>query len=74
LAPCCTTIFGPQSDIDVLVDFQPGYLVGFGIIDIEEEFSRLFGGRKIDMVREKYPNPRLRTRVLQSAEIQYAEG
>jgi len=66
--------FGPESDVDVLVEFAPGHTVGFGIIDIEEELSRLFGGHRIDMVREKYLNPRLRDRILASAEVQYAEG
>ena len=28
----------------------------------------------VDMVREKYLNPRLRDRILNSAEVQYAEG
>jgi len=64
--------FGPDSDIDVLVDFEPGHAVGFGIIDIEEELSRLFGGHRVDMVREKYLNRRLRDRILASAEVQYA--
>jgi len=66
--------FGPQSDIDVLVVFAPGHVVGFDILDIEEELSRLFGGHRVDIVREKYLNPRLRDRVLASAEVQYAEG
>ena len=66
--------FGPDSDIDVLVDFEPGHVVGFEIIDIEEELSRLFGGRKVDVVQEKYLNWRLRGRVLASAEVQYAKG
>jgi hypothetical protein len=66
--------FRPDSDIDVLVEFEPGHAVGFGIIDIEEELSRLFGGHRVDMVREKYLNPRLRGRILASAKVQYAEG
>lgn len=66
--------FRPESDIDVLVDFEPGHVVGFDILDMEEELSRLLGGHKVDMVREKYLNPRLRARVLASAEVQYAEG
>ena len=66
--------FRPDSDIDVLVDFEPGHVIGFEILDIEEELSQLFGGRRVDMVREKYLNPRLRGRVLASAEVQYAEG
>ena len=66
--------FRPDSDVDVLLEFEPGHVVGFGIIDIEEELSRLFGGHKVDMVREKYLNRRLRSRILASAEVQYAEG
>jgi len=66
--------FGPDSDVDVLVDFQPGHTVGFEIIDMEEELSRLFGGHKVDIVQEKYLNARLRPRVLAGAEVQYAEG
>jgi len=66
--------FGPDSDIDVLVDFQPGYAVGFEILDMEEELSRVFGGRKVDIVHEKYLNRWLRARVLARAEVQYAEG
>ena len=66
--------FGPQSDVDVLVEFEPGHVVGFAVIEMEEELSRLFGGHKVDMVREKYLNRRLRSRILASAEVQYAEG
>jgi predicted nucleotidyltransferase len=66
--------FRPESDVDVLVQFEPGYVVGFRIVDIEEELGQLLGGRRIDLVSEKYLNPRLRKRVLASAEVQYAEG
>jgi predicted nucleotidyltransferase len=66
--------FRPDSDVDVLVEFDPTYAVGFRILDIEEELSQLLGGRQVDLVSEKYLNPRLRGRVLSSAEVQYAEG
>lgn len=66
--------FRPDSDVDVLVEFEPGHMVGLGIIDMEEELSRLFGGHKVDIVEEKYLNRWLRGRVLASAEVQYAEG
>jgi len=66
--------FRPDSDIDVLVEFEPGHTVGFDILDIEEELSRLFGGHKVDIVQEKYLNRWLRGRVLASAEVEYAEG
>lgn len=66
--------FRPDSDVDVLVEFEAGHVPGFGIVDVEEELSKLLGGRRIDLVSEKYLNPRLRGRVLASAEVQYAEG
>jgi len=66
--------FTPESDIDVLVDFKPGEFIGFRIFDIEAELSALLGGRRIDLVSEKYLNPRLRERILSSAVTFYAEG
>jgi predicted nucleotidyltransferase len=66
--------FRPDSDVDVLVEFQPGQTPGWEIVDLEEELSGLFGGRRIDLVNPKYLNPRLRDRVLNSAVVQYAEG
>ena len=66
--------FRPESDVDVLVEFEPGHAVGFAIIDMEEELSALFGGHKVDIVSEKYLNRRLRPRILATAEVQYAEG
>jgi predicted nucleotidyltransferase len=66
--------FGPESDVDVLVEFEPGQVVGFRIVDIEEELSLILGGRKVDMVNPKYLNRRLKDRILASAEVQYGEG
>ncbi len=67
--------FRPDSDVDLLVvwspDAQPGM---FDLFRIEEEFSRLFDGRKVDIVSEKYLNHRLRDRVLASAEVVHDEG
>jgi uncharacterized protein len=66
--------FGPDSDIDVLVEYEPGRAPGFRLIEIEEELSVLLGGRRVDLVSEKYLNRRLRDRILASREIVYAEG
>ena len=66
--------FRPDSDVDVLVEFEPGRQVGLRIIDMEEELSKMLGGRRVDIVSEKYLNRRLRNRVLASAEVEYAEG
>jgi predicted nucleotidyltransferase len=61
--------FREDSDIDVLVEFEPGRTPGFGIIDVQDELSRLFGGRSVDIVNPKYLNPLLRDRILAEAQV-----
>jgi predicted nucleotidyltransferase len=40
----------PDSDVDLLVEFIPGQAPGgFGLVDMQEELSDTFGGRKIDL-------------------------
>ncbi len=65
----------PESDIDLLVEFDPLHRPGMiAIHEVEIELSQLFGGRRIDLVNPKYLNPRIRERVLSEAEVQFAEG
>jgi hypothetical protein len=66
--------FRPDSDIDVLVEFEPGHVPGFGFIRLQDELSALFGGRAVDLVTPKFLNRRIRDEVLRSAEVQYAAG
>ena len=67
--------FGPESDVDVLVEFEPEHVPGFlRLHDIEQELSGLLAGRRVDLVTEKFLNRRIRDRILASAEVQYAEG
>ena len=66
--------FRPDSDVDVLIQFEPGHVVGLDIMDIEEGLSQLLGGHKIDLVNERYLNRRLRSRILAEAQVQYAQG
>jgi len=41
--------FKPDSDIDVLVEFEPGKTPGFAIVTMQQELSKLFGGRVVDL-------------------------
>lgn len=67
--------FRPQSDVDVLVEFNPGRAHGLSTIDMEQELAALLGGEhKVDIVSEKFLNRRLRDRILATAEVQYAEA
>ena len=64
--------FHPDSDIDVLVEFEPGHVPGFGFIRLQEELSKILGGRPVDLVTPKFLNRRIRDEVLRSSEVQYA--
>ena len=63
--------FRPESDVDVLVEFQPGHVPGLSFVSIEREFSQLLQGRRVDMVTPKFLNARIRDHVLRSAESLY---
>jgi len=65
--------FGPDSDVDVLVDFEPGHVPGYiALHAAEEELRQLMSGRRVDLVTIGALNHRIRDRVLASAEVQYA--
>ncbi len=64
--------FGPESDVDLLVEYLPGVVLGFRYFELERELSELFGGRRVDLVPRKFLHPRLRDRVLSEARVQYA--
>jgi len=63
--------FTPESDIDVLVQFEPGHVPGLALIRIEDELSRLLGGHKVDLVIKDALNKRIRKYVLEEAQLQY---
>jgi predicted nucleotidyltransferase len=65
--------FGPDSDVDVLVEFEPGREPGLiRLAGMELEISPLFGGRKVDMRTAEDLSRFFRQLVVDSAEIQYA--
>jgi hypothetical protein len=64
--------FRPESDVDVLVEFIPGTRVGFfKLHDLEEDLSRILGGRKVDINTPKSLSKYFRDEVL--AEAQYVK-
>ncbi len=62
--------FGPESDIDVLVEFQPETKVGLRFFELENELSRLLG-RKVDLHTAGFLGGRFRDKVLREAAVQY---
>jgi len=65
---------GPESDVDVLVEFEPGHVPGLALIRMQDELSALLGGREVDLVTPKFLNHRIRNQVLKEAKVQYAAG
>ncbi|MEA3239475.1 MAG: nucleotidyltransferase family protein [Candidatus Bipolaricaulota bacterium] len=66
--------FGPDSDIDVLVEFEPSARVGFfELFNIEQELSHILGGRKVDVNTPKSLSKYFRDEVMQEAEPQYVQ-
>lgn len=65
--------FHPDSDVDVLVEFEPGHVPGFfRLLDLEGELSKLFGGRKVDLRTPQDLSRYFREEVVTTAEVQYA--
>jgi uncharacterized protein len=65
--------FRADSDVDVLVEFEPGRVPGFfRLFDLEEELSQLFGGRKVDLRTPEDLSRYFRDEVVAQAEVQYA--
>jgi uncharacterized protein len=68
-----TSHFGPTSDIDILVEFQPTHTPGFiGLARIERELSELFDGRPIDLRTPQDLSRYFRDQVLAQSQVQYA--
>jgi len=64
--------FGPESDLDLLVEFEPGQIPTlFDIAGMEQELSRLLGGRKVDLRTPEDLSRYFRHQVLAEAEVQY---
>lgn len=66
--------FGPQSDVDILVEFQPGTTMGLRFFGLQEELTALIG-RPVDLNTPGFISPYFREEVLANAEDVYvAEG
>jgi predicted nucleotidyltransferase len=55
--------FSPRSDIDVLVEFDPGRVPGFAFFRLQDELSRLLG-RTVDLETAQFLSRRFRDNVL----------
>jgi hypothetical protein len=63
--------FGPTSDVDMLIEFEPGHMPGLAFIRMQDELSDLLGGHPVDLITPKFLNHRIRGRVLDEAKVIY---
>ena len=63
--------FRPDSDLDLLVEFDPEHTPGLAFFGMEQELSEMLG-RKVDLNTPQFLSPYFRDRVLAEAEVQYA--
>ncbi len=64
--------FTSKSDIDILVEFEPGHVPGFGFIRLQRELSELLG-RPVDLNTPNSLSRYFREQVLAEAEVQYVQ-
>lgn len=62
--------FAEDSDIDVLVEFEPGVSVGLRFFSIERELSELLG-RKVDLNTPGFLGKDFRDQIVKEAKVQY---
>ena len=64
---------GPESDIDLLVEFEPDRTPGYiALAGMEAELSGLLGGRPVDLRTQADLSRYFRDDVIREAELQHA--
>jgi uncharacterized protein len=65
---------GPDSDIDLLVEFDPAHTPGLiGLAAMEIELSELLGGRNIDLRTPEDLSRYFRDEIVRTSQVQYAQ-
>jgi len=64
------TDFRPESDVDVLVEFEPGHTPGLAFFAMQDELSDLLG-RQADLNTPACLSPYFRDEALAEAEVLY---
>jgi len=63
--------FGPDSDVDVLVEFDPEHVPGLRFIDMRDELADMLGV-KVDLITPAFLRDQIRQRVIDESEQLYA--
>ncbi len=65
--------FGPDSDVDVLVEFEPGKTPGFAFFGMQEELSEILG-RKVDLNTPGFLSKYFRDQIIREARVEYVQA
>ena len=62
--------FRPESDVDVLVEFEEGHVPGLAFFSMERELSEILN-HNVDLNTPQFISPYFRDQVLTDSEVQY---
>jgi len=62
--------FRPDSDVDVLVEFEPGHVPGLAFFTMQDELSKILG-RKVDLNTKAFISKYFRDEVLRESRVEY---
>lgn len=62
--------FRPDSDVDVLVEFEPGHAPGLAFFAMQDELSKILG-RKVDLNTKGFISRYFRDEVLRESRVEY---
>jgi hypothetical protein len=65
--------FNDNSDVDLLVEFDPRAAIGWEIVDIQDGFAAMFG-RPVDLLTYKGINKYMRDTILSEARVVYEQS
>ncbi len=65
--------FQSESDVDVLVEFQPGHVPGLAFFAMQDELSEILS-HKVDLNTLGFLSPYFRDRAVAEAEVYYVEA
>jgi len=67
-----TDDFTEESDIDMIAEFEHGFIPGLNFFKMQDELSRLVN-KKVDLNTPKFLSPYFRDQVLKEAKVIYAQ-
>jgi uncharacterized protein len=62
--------FTPESDVDVLVEFEPGHVPGLAFFAMQDELSNILG-YKVDLNTKGFLSKYFRDEVLRESRVEY---